>query len=88
MAILSGVNLLLMVVYVIAKHVYHLIGEGSNYRYFAIFHGYLYIAYLLTVLQLGVKKRMSLWTMALIAAAGTIPFASFIAERKIVKKYS
>ena len=88
MAIICGINLLLLVVYVFAKHVYHLIGENSNYRWFAVFHGYFYIAYILTVLQFGVQKRMPLLTIAALVAAGTLPFASFIAERKIVKKYS
>jgi integral membrane protein len=53
-----------------------------------IAHGYLYIVYILTALQIGVQKKMSLPTILVLIAAGTLPFASFIAERKIVKKYS
>jgi integral membrane protein len=53
-----------------------------------IAHGYLYIVYILTALQIGVQKKMSLFTILALIAAGTLPFASFIAERKIVKKYS
>jgi integral membrane protein len=53
-----------------------------------IAHGYLYIVYILTALQIGVQKKMSLLTILALIAAGTLPFASFVAERKIVKKYS
>jgi hypothetical protein len=31
---------------------------------------------------------MSLLTILALIAAGTLPFASFVAERRIVKKYS
>jgi integral membrane protein len=88
MAIICGVNLLLLVVYMLAKHVFHLLDGKTGFVVIPIAHGYFYIVYILTVLQLGVQKRMPLLTMIALVAAGTIPFASFIAERKIVKKYS
>jgi hypothetical protein len=40
------------------------------------------------VLQLAVQKRISLPVIIALVAAGTIPVASFVAERKIVAKYS
>ena len=52
-----------------------------------IAHGYLYIVYILTVLQIGVQKRMKFVTIIALIAAGTLPVASFIAERRIAKKY-
>ncbi|MEY4497835.1 MAG: hypothetical protein RLZZ364_1140 [Actinomycetota bacterium] len=89
MAIICGINLLLLVfAYMPAKYIFDLI---ENHRYLIVVpiaHGYFYIAYILTVLQLGVKKRMSLLTVGWLILAGTLPFASFIAERKIVQKYS
>jgi integral membrane protein len=88
MAIICGVNLLLLVIYMLAKHVFHLLDGKTAFVVIPIAHGYFYIVYILTVLQLGVQKRMQLATMVALVAAGTIPFASFIAERKIVKKYS
>lgn len=88
MAIICGVNLLLLVVYMLAKHVFDLIDGKSAFVVIPIAHGYFYIVYILTVLQLAVQKRMPLLTIAALVAAGTLPFASFIAERKIVKKYS
>ena len=89
MAILCGVNLLLLVFgYMPAKHIFDLVDSNKWMVFIPIAHGYFYIVYILTVLQLGVQKRMPLLTMIALVAAGTIPFASFIAERKIVKKYS
>ena len=54
---------------------------------YADHHGYLYIVYILTVLQIGVQKRMKFLTIIALIAAGTLPVASFIAERRITKKY-
>ncbi len=88
MAIICGINLLLLVVYMLAKHVFDLIDGKSAFVVIPIAHGYFYIVYILTVLQLAVQKRMPLLTIAALVAAGTLPFASFIAERKIVQKYS
>lgn len=44
-------------------------------------HGFLYIVYLLVVLDLTARYRLALWRAVVVAAAGTIPFASFFAER-------
>ena len=89
MAIICGINLLLLVfAYMPAKYIFDLI---ENHRYLIVVpiaHGYFYIVYILTVLQLAVQKRMSLKLIIALVAAGTIPVASFIAERTIVKKYS
>ena len=89
MAIICGINLLVLIfAYLPAKYAFDLI---ENHRYLIVVpiaHGYFYIAYILTVLQLGVQKRIKLLTLAWLILAGTLPFASFIAERKIVKKYS
>jgi hypothetical protein len=73
MAILCGVNLLLLVFgYMPAKHIFDLVDTNKWMVFIPIAHGYLYIVYILTAL----------------IGAGVLPFASFVAERKIVKKYS
>ena len=88
MAIVCGVNLLLLVfVYMPAKHIFDVVDTNKWMVFIPIAHGYLYIVYILTALQIGVQKKMSLLTILVLIAAGTLPFASFIAERKIVKKY-
>ena len=88
MAIICGVNLLLLVIYMIAKYAFDAFANGNPFIFIPIAHGYFYIIYILTVLQLSVQKRFKLPTVIALVAAGTIPVASFIAERKIVKKYS
>lgn len=49
-------------------------------------HGFLYIAYLLAALQLWVRERWHPLFAVLVAAAGTIPFASFVAEWAVTRK--
>jgi integral membrane protein len=43
--------------------------------------------YLITALQLGVKARWHLLRILWVMLAGTLPVASFLAERKVVKQY-
>lgn len=88
MAIICGINLILLVIYMIAKYAFDAFDEGNPFIVVPIAHGYFYIVYILTVLQLAVQKRISLLVIIALVAAGTIPVASFIAERKIVAKYS
>ena len=89
MAIICGINLLLLVFgYMPAKHIWNLVENHHWLVFIPVAHGYFYIVYILTALQIGVQKKMNLFVIAGLVAAGTIPFASFIAERKIVKKYS
>ncbi|MBP6148063.1 MAG: DUF3817 domain-containing protein [Candidatus Planktophila sp.] len=88
MAIVCGVNLVLLVIYMVAKYAFDAFDESNPFIFIPIAHGYFYIVYILTVLQLAVQKRMSFLLILALVAAGTIPVASFIAERKIVQKYS
>ncbi|MGX7678255.1 DUF3817 domain-containing protein [Jatrophihabitans sp. DSM 45814] len=46
-------------------------------------HGFLFMVYLVTALDLGVRRRWNLIKLALVMVAGTVPFASFFAEHKI-----
>ena len=92
MAIACGINLVLASLILLPlKYLTNLYYNDSFLKvYFVIWtiHGYLYMVYLLTALQLGVQKKMPLANIVLVLLAGTVPFASFIAERKIVRKYS
>ena len=88
MAIVCGINLILLVIYMVAKYGFDAFANGNPFIFIPIAHGYFYIVYILTVLQLSVQKRISFPVIIALIAAGTIPVASFIAERKIVKKYS
>jgi integral membrane protein len=88
MAIICGVNLLLLVIYMVAKYAFDAFDQGNPFIFIPIAHGYFYIVYILTVLQLAVQKKMSFALILALVAAGTIPVASFVAERKIVEKYA
>ena len=88
MAIICGINLVLLVSYMVAKYAFDAFDKSNPFIFIPIAHGYFYIVYILTVLQLSVQKRISFPTILALIAAGTIPGASFVAERKIVKKYS
>ena len=46
-------------------------------------HGFLFIVYLLTALDLGVRLRWPLLRLGLVMISGTIPFMSFVAERSV-----
>ncbi|MDL5154718.1 DUF3817 domain-containing protein [Actinomycetospora termitidis] len=46
-------------------------------------HGFLYMAYLALTADLGVKARWPVAKLLGVALAGTIPFVSFVAERKV-----
>lgn len=53
-----------------------------------LIHGYTYPFYVFTALHLSVKARYSLPKMIGFILAGTLPIASFIAERRAVKEHS
>jgi integral membrane protein len=48
-------------------------------------HGFLYIVYLLATAELGFRARWSPVKLVLVCLAGTIPFLSFVAERKVTR---
>jgi integral membrane protein len=50
-----------------------------------IAHGWLFMAYVVVTLWLGYIRRWPLLKMALVCIAGTIPFAVFFAERRVVR---
>lgn len=88
LAVLCGVNLLLLVfVFMPAKYIFKALDDNGWILFIPITHGYLYIVYILSVLQIGVQKRMKFVTIIALIAAGTLPVASFIAERRITKRY-
>ncbi len=49
-------------------------------------HGYLYMVYLVTVFVLYYQLRWRPLRAVLLALAGTVPFASFFAERSVTRE--
>jgi integral membrane protein len=49
----------------------------------AIVHGWIYVVYLVTVVQLWSAMRWSLGRLATMALAGVVPVMSFVLERRV-----
>jgi integral membrane protein len=81
MAYVTGIMLLVLCVTVVIQ-----VGYGNNgpVSIAGITHGWLYMIYVITALDLCLRMRWSLPRMALVVIAGTIPFLSFYTEHKIV----
>jgi integral membrane protein len=50
-----------------------------------VLHGYLYLAYVIATVNLGLKLRWGFVRMAVVALAGTIPTMSFVAEHVVTR---
>lgn len=89
MAIICGVlSLILWFFYMPAKYLFHLERTQPNIIWITQVHGALYIFYVLAALQLSVKMRKSITELIWMVLAGTLPVASFILERKVVRQTS
>lgn len=80
-AYIVGVMLLLLVC--LAMPLKYAADNPSAMNVIGPLHGFLYVIYLLGTLDLGRRVHWSLGKLVLVALAGTIPFLSFYAERKI-----
>jgi integral membrane protein len=80
-AYVVGVMLLLLVF--VAMPIKYIGDDPSAMNVIGPVHGFLYVVYLLATLDLGRRGRFGLVKMVLVALAGTIPFLSFVAERRI-----
>jgi integral membrane protein len=49
-------------------------------------HGFLFIVYLLAAFDLGRRHRWAPRRILLVVLAGTVPFLSFVAERRITNE--
>ncbi len=83
MAYVVGIGLLLLVVAMLFKYV----GDSTGMiKLVGPVHGFLYAIYLVIAVDLGLKSRWSIKGTILVLLAGTIPFLSFYAERKVVER--
>jgi len=81
MAWVTGVLLLLLVL--VAMPLKYLGGDERLVHVVGVMHGWLYMAYLVAAFLLAYQLRWPLGRMLLLLLAGTIPLASFYAERKV-----
>jgi integral membrane protein len=61
-------------------------GNDSVVRVAGAIHGFLYIVYLLLVLDLTRRTRLPLKHMVLTMAAGLVPVMTFVAERATTRR--
>ncbi|SFN17101.1 integral membrane protein [Pseudonocardia ammonioxydans] len=80
----TGVGLLLLTFYAMpAKYIF---GEPGPVAAIGMVHGFLYMIYIVCTLILAERCRWKPLFAVVILAAGTIPVASFVAERKVTHK--
>ena len=81
MAYVVGVWLIVLVL--VAVPLKYLADSPTMVQIVGPVHGFLYMAYLVTVLDLAFRVRWSAVKTVLVMLAGTVPFVSFVAERKV-----
>lgn len=81
MALVTGTMLLLLVL--VAVPVKYVGNHPGPAQFIGVAHGFLFIVYLIATLDLGFRLRWNPIKLVIVMACGTIPFASFIAERRI-----
>ncbi len=87
MAILAGVmSLLLWFVDLPIVHLFKIEEWKSEVSWIPIVHGYVYPFYVLTAIQFSIKSRYDIKKMIFFILAGTLPVASFLAERKALQE--
>jgi integral membrane protein len=90
MAFVTGTMLLVLCLEMLLKYVFQANGvdaAGSPRpvlgTWIAIVHGWIYVVYLVTVVQLWSAMRWSLGRLVTMALAGVVPVMSFILERRV-----
>lgn len=81
MAFVTGGFLLLLCVEMLLKYVFNG-GEAVLGDWIAIVHGWIYVVYLVTVIDLWSSLRWRLGRLAALVLAGVVPLLSFFAERR------
>ena len=84
MAYVVGVWLIVLVL--VAVPLKYLADSPGMVEVVGPIHGFLYMAYLVTVLDLAFRTRWSPVRTVLVMLAGTIPFLSFVAERRVSRE--
>jgi integral membrane protein len=89
MALLAGVmSLLLWFIDLPVVYVFNNADWKSAVAWIPFVHGWIYLAYVLVALQFSVKAKWSIKKIVWLLLAGTLPFASIAAERRVVRQYS
>ena len=88
MAIYAGVMSLLLWFVSIPTHYFIFKGAYQYLSWISLLHGFTYPIYVLAAFHYGIKARKSFLSTSLLILAGTLPIASFIAERRAIKEFN
>ena len=89
MAIIAGVmSLLLWFVDLPVAYLFDNPDWKAAVAWIPFVHGWVYFAYVIVALQFSVKAKWPIRKILWLLLAGTLPVASLIAERRVVRHYS
>lgn len=80
LAFITGVLLILLVF--VALPMKYLGDDEGPVSVIGTAHGFVFMVYLVTALDLGIRLRWAWVKLGLVMLAGTVPLASFVAERR------
>lgn len=83
MAIVTGVMLLVLCVEMLLKYVFDADALVRYLEWVPFAHGWIYVVYLVTVLDLWAKMRWGFGRLVNMVIAGVVPVMSFILEKKV-----
>lgn len=84
MAYIVGVGLLVLVL--VAMPLKYFAGDPTLVAIVGPIHGFLYIVYLIFAIDLAFRLRWPLPRTVLVMLAGTVPFLSFVIERRVTRQ--
>ena len=84
LAVLVGIGLLVLVL--VAMPLRYLADYPHFSEYFSPVHGLLYMLYLVATVDLGRRVGWSALRMLGVMLAGTVPFLSFVVERRVARE--
>ncbi|WP_204042945.1 DUF3817 domain-containing protein [Acrocarpospora phusangensis] len=83
MAYVVGVMLLVLTTCIVLRYGFDI--EGPS-KVVSPIHGFLYMVYLVAAVNLGMKARWSWGYILGVMLAGTVPFLSFVFERRVTDR--
>ena len=81
------VGVVLLVLVLVAMPIKYIGGNPAPVALVGPIHGFLFMVYVVLTFDLGRRVRWPLARMVLVMLAGTIPFLSFWAERKVSRSW-
>lgn len=82
MAVVVGIGLLILCLEIVLHYGF----DNESLAWWSPIHGVLYMAYLVTTVDLGLKVRWPLVKTVGVMLAGVVPFLSFVIERKVARE--